>query len=228
MSIACGSISSDTSNDAPVIIRVDGEHITKCFPEDYEDLLVKKTNILKSLLSSYINDKVLEVFPSPVSNYRMRANFNVWRDKPRDDNAAGMYYAMFEKDGMKKIPCEIKSFPRGSVLMNDLMVKFMEVIKDSPSLRQSLFEARFVTTQTNNAIIALCYRKPLTPEWQVEAEAAAKVLNVKIVGRSRKVKQIAGVRIGVRMRVRNFSILLSLPNLTLILTLIIILVNIDR
>mmetsp|Transcript_25386 Transcript_25386/g.24288 ORF Transcript_25386/g.24288 Transcript_25386/m.24288 type:complete len:297 (+) Transcript_25386:893-1783(+) len=56
----------------------------------------------------------------------------------------------------------------------------------------TLFEVRFVTTQSDNAVITLCYKCPMKPEWQAEADKAALLLNVKIVGRSRKVKKIAG------------------------------------
>ena len=175
-----------------VIVRRSGEHITKCFPEDYESLLTVKTDILKSLLAKRINDKELEVFRSPPTSFRMRANFNLWRDVPRNDNPAGMYYAMFEKENNRQVACEIKSFPRGTVLMNTLMVRFMEIIKDYPSMCTGLFEVRFVTTQSSNAALTLCYKCPLQPDWLAAAEAAALVLNVKIVGRSRKVKQVAG------------------------------------
>jgi tRNA (uracil-5-)-methyltransferase len=175
-----------------IITRRSGEHIVACFPEDYESLLTVKTDILKNLLVLYTDGKEPEIFRSPQSSFRMRANFNIWRDKPRDEDPAGMYYAMFEKEGLRQVPCEIKSFPRGSVLMNTLMVKFMEVIKDLPNMRVGLFEVRFVTTQSENAVLTLCYKCPLKPEWQAEAEVAAEKLNVKIVGRSRKVKQIAG------------------------------------
>ena len=178
--------------ESKAVTRRSGDHITACFPEDYESLLTAKVTIMKDLLAAHINGNEPEVFRSPVSSFRMRANFNIWRDKPRDEDPAGMYYAMFEKEGIRQVPCEIKSFPRGSVLMNSLMVKFMDVIKDLPNMRVGLFEVRFVTTQSENAVLTLCYKCPIKPEWQAEAEIAATKLQVKIVGRSRKVKQIAG------------------------------------
>ena len=180
------------SSSEQVATRRNGDHITACFPNDYESLLTVKVNVLKDLLSLYIDGKEPDVFRSPTSSFRMRANFNIWRDKPRDENPDGMYYAMFEKEGIRQVACEIKSFPRGTTLMNSLMKKFMEVIRDLPNMRVGLFEVRFVTTQSENAVITLCYKVPLKPEWQAEAEIAAAKLNVKIVGRSRKVKQIAG------------------------------------
>jgi len=173
-------------------VRRSGDKISAVHPDEYETLLTVKTNILKELLANYAADKELEVFRSPLTNFRMRANFNIWRDKPRDDNPANMYYAMFEKEDNRNVPCEIKSFPCGSVLMNTLMQKFMEALKEFSALSFTLFEVRFVTTQSDNAVITLCYKCPMKPEWQAEADKAALLLNVKIVGRSRKVKKIAG------------------------------------
>jgi tRNA (uracil-5-)-methyltransferase len=188
--------SSSTAVAIPEIkvgtVRRSGDKISAVHPDEYETLLTDKTNILKELLANHAADKELEVFRSPLTNFRMRANFNIWRDKPRDDNPDGMYYAMFEKEDNRNIPCEIKSFPCGSVLMNTLMQKFKEALKDFPALCFTLFEVRFVTTQSDNAVITLCYKCPMKPEWQAEADRAALLLNVKIVGRSRKVKKIAG------------------------------------
>ena len=154
----------------------------------------------------------VEVFESPRSHFRMRANFSIWRDNRYSNNAEGMYYVMFdmsntdpETERVLKKPCEIKNFPRGSVLINKLMVKLMDLCHDegdeysevSKVLRDDLFEVRFVTTQANEAIVILIYRKPLNDVWT----AAKKALGifqehvggdtvVKILGRSKKVKKV--------------------------------------
>jgi tRNA (uracil-5-)-methyltransferase len=176
--------------------RRNGEHLVKCFAEEYEDLLAKKVQTLKQLLASTecITDSAEEpeVFRSPPTHHRMRANFNVWRDKPKDDSPDNIYYAMFDKEKDKNIACEIKSFPRGTVLMNKLMDKLMTAVKESLPLRMGLFEARFVTTKSNNAVIVLIYKRPLNGEWQKAADKLASDLNVKVVGRSRKMKLVAG------------------------------------
>lgn len=61
-----------------------------------------------------------------------------------------------------------------------------------PCLRDSLFEVRFVTTQVLQAIVLLIYHKPLSKQWNEEAEKLTKKLNVKVVGRSRKQKVVVG------------------------------------
>ena len=68
----------------------------------------------------------------------------------------------------------------------------MEQLKQVVCLRDSLFEIRFVTTQTLQAVVLLLYHKPLTPTWTEAAAVLADQLNVKVVGRSRKQKIVTG------------------------------------
>lgn len=54
----------------------------------------------------------------------MRANFNIWRDNPKDFiSADNIFYAMFEEVDGKRVACELTNFPRGTALMNELMEK---------------------------------------------------------------------------------------------------------
>ena len=111
-----------------------------------------------------------------------------------------MYYAMFDKDKQstmaskahRGMPCEIKNYPHGTVKINTLMKGWLQALNEHPVLCAGLFEVRFLTTQTEDAVIVGCYKKPLTAEWQTTADLVANQLHVKIVGRSRKVKMIAG------------------------------------
>lgn len=194
--------------------RFSGEHLVKCFEEDYEDLLKKKLAQFHGLMefTGFDRDRV-EVFESPRSHFRMRANFSIWRDDRYSNDADGMYLVMFDMSNMHpatqrvlKKPCEIKNFPRGSVLINKLMVKLMDICRDegeelgeeSKVLREDLFEVRFVTTQANQAIVVLIYRKPLNDAWAAAAENAVRIFQehvgdeavVKIMGRSKKVKKV--------------------------------------
>ena len=76
--------------------------------------------------------------------------------------------------------------------MNQLMNELREGINSVPELYESLFEARFVTTQIDEASIVLIYKRPLPETWKQHAEILAARLNAKIIGRSRKVKEVAG------------------------------------
>jgi tRNA (uracil-5-)-methyltransferase len=90
--------------------------------------------------------------------------------------------------------CEIKSFPRGAVLLNTLMDQLHAFIINYPSLHSNLFEVRFVTTQFGEACIVLIYKKPLPNAWKADAAKLAAHFGpaVKIIGRSRKVMEVIG------------------------------------
>ena len=176
-----------------------GEHLVRCHPDDYERLLEEKVQRMRALIADALPATATmapDVFRSPKEHFRMRANFNVWRDVPRSDDPDGMYYAMFDKpEGEKEgrgMPCEVKHYPHGTVKLNALMPQWLDALREHPILAVSLFETRFLTTLTDDAVIVVCYKKPLTAEWQTAADAVAAKLGVKIVGRSRKLKLIAG------------------------------------
>ena len=82
--------------------RLNGDHIVACFPEQYEALLAVKVDRLRTLLSLDANHEV-DVFESEKTNFRMRANFTIWKDDPKDmDNAMGFFYAMYDSNDETK------------------------------------------------------------------------------------------------------------------------------
>ena len=204
-------------------VREDGEHLVACFEDEYESLLKDKAEKFYALMcemTGFHKDKV-EIFESPRKHFRMRANFSIWRDERYNNDPKGMYYAMFdmttkdmETGRVLKRPCEIKHFPRGSLLINVMMKKLMELWHDeegehsdmSKALRDDIFEVRFVTTQKGHVIIVLIYRKPLDDSWTRAAEAAVPLLlkacdgavSIKIVGRSKKMKKVAPTIAGAK------------------------------
>lgn len=63
-------------------------------------------------------DQAPEVFRSPVSHYRMRAEFRLWHDG--DD----LYHIMFESQTKSRI--RVDSFPAASELINTLMTAMID------------------------------------------------------------------------------------------------------
>jgi tRNA (uracil-5-)-methyltransferase len=55
-----------------------------------------------------------------------------------------------------------------------------------------LFQVEFLTTLAGDALITLCYHRPLDAEWQAEAEQLAAKLGVSLVGRSRGQRLVIG------------------------------------
>jgi tRNA (uracil-5-)-methyltransferase len=179
-----------TNGEAQVlkVVRKDGSHIVACYTDDYDRLLAEKVVKLRELLGW---QEDIDVHESPRCNFRMRANFQMWHDDPRKRVPEGFYYSMYD-DVDKVTPCEVKQFPRGSKQINRLMTELLATFTEKPDIFQNLFEVRFLTTQTEEAVITLCYKRPLSEGWQAAAEEVCTKLGVKIVGRARKMKQCAG------------------------------------
>lgn len=175
--------------------RKDGTYLAQCYIEDYDKLLKEKADHFLANLQDVVAEgqglPQLEVFESPKEYFRMRANFQMWHDDSKNKTPEGFYYAMFdEKD--PKTPCEVKSFPRGTRRINELMPALMEIFHQEPVIFKHLFEVRFLTTKSEQALVVLLYKQPLDKAWQATAETIAAKLGVKIIGRARKMKQLAG------------------------------------
>ncbi len=129
---------------------------------------------------------VPEVFRSPVSHYRMRAEFRIWHDG--DD----LYHIIFDQQTKPRI--RVDSFPAASELINHLMSALIAVLKPEPVLRHKLFQIDYLTTQSGNqAIVSLLYHQALNDEWREQAEALrdalrAQNINVHLIGRATKTK----------------------------------------
>ena len=158
--------------------------IDQIFPEQYQQQLTEKVQRLHDLFAGFEMPE-LEIFESPKSHYRMRAEFKIWH---QDGNA---HYAMY-KPGEYKKPFVIEQFPVASEQINELMPELLAQINQSDLLKRRLFQAEFLNTLTKQTVITLIYHKPLCDEWQQEAEQLAESMGVSIIGRSRKQKRVIG------------------------------------
>ncbi|KAA0016262.1 tRNA (uridine(54)-C5)-methyltransferase TrmA [Salinicola corii] len=130
----------------------------------------------------------LEVFSSPPSYYRMRAEFRIWHEG--DD----LFYAMFEAD--PKAPLQrgrvaqrvvrVDRFPVASERINELMPRLLDAIRDESLMRRKLFQVEFLTTLSGEALITMIYHKPLGEDWEARARELQARLGVSLIGRSRK------------------------------------------
>ncbi|SDC05086.1 tRNA (uridine(54)-C5)-methyltransferase TrmA [Acinetobacter boissieri] len=128
----------------------------------------------------------LEVFESPETNFRMRAEFRIWHT---DDD---MFYAMFEADeiGKNKKAVRVDQFPIASTQINQLMPVLLEEIKQQKQLHHRLFEIDFLGSLSGEMLVTLIYHHKLNEEWQQLAHALGEKLNIKIIGRSRGQKLV--------------------------------------
>lgn len=156
--------------------------------EQYEAQLAEKVVRLQSMMAPF-SDLVPEVFRSPVSHYRMRAEFRIWHDG--DD----LYHIIFDQQTKSRI--RVDSFPAASELINQLMTAMIAGVRNNPILRHKLFQIDYLTTLSNQAVVSLLYHKKLDDEWCQQAEALrdalrAQNLNVHLIGRATKNQNRAG------------------------------------
>lgn len=152
--------------------------------EQYDAQLEEKVSRLQTLMTPYAAPEV-EVFRSPVSHYRMRAEFRLWHEG--DD----LYHIIFDQQTRQRI--RVDSFPAASQLINKLMPRLIEAVRDNKALRHKLFQVDYLSTMSNQIVVSLLYHRALTEEWQREAEALrdklrAEGFDLHLIGRATKTK----------------------------------------
>jgi tRNA (uracil-5-)-methyltransferase len=159
----------------------------------------------------------IERFCSAPSHFRHRAGFSVWHYTDEASGEEKLHYFMMGKQhgdehhsdesvetqtkAPTRQPVRVDSFPIGSCLINELMPRVLEYVH-APQRRaimsERLFEVRFLTSLSGEALVTLIYHRPLlaTDEgalWKSEALGMCTALNlVGVVGRSRNVKLVIG------------------------------------
>lgn len=153
-------------------------------PASYSAQLEEKKQRLITLLAPFAAPAP-ELFESPREHYRLRAEFRLWREGEE------RHYAMFEA-GDKHAPILLDDFPIASARINALMPRLKSAWQASQVLSFKLFQVEFLTTLAGDALLTLCYHRPLDAAWQAEAEKLAAELQVNIVGRSRGKRIVIG------------------------------------
>ena len=149
-------------------------------PELYDTLLAEKAEQTRALFAAFETPE-LEVFSSPTSHYRQRAEFRIWHDG--DD----LFYAMFAP-GDKRNPIRIDSCPMVAERIESTMYPLLERLKAQPELSRRLFQVDFLSTLSGELLVTLLYHRPLEQDWIDCATALQRELGVEIIGRSRKQK----------------------------------------
>ncbi|WP_373019287.1 tRNA (uridine(54)-C5)-methyltransferase TrmA [Thiomicrorhabdus sp.] len=154
--------------------------LCQVFPEQYASQLDEKVTRLNALLPSLPN---LQVFESPASNYRARAEFRIWHEGDETD------YIMFNSETREKVA--IKSCPMAIKSIDELMPKLMaEIVADS-ALRLKLFQVDFLATLSGEMLVTLIYRRQIEGD-QAWLDSVAKLKQRlpidHVIGRARKQK----------------------------------------
>ncbi|KQQ49963.1 tRNA (uracil-5-)-methyltransferase [Pseudomonas sp. Leaf127] len=153
-------------------------------PASYDRLLAEKATRLHDLLAPF-DAPAAQVFDSPLEHFRLRAEFRLWREDQQ------RHYAMFAP-GDKHTPILLDGLPIASRRINELMPLLRARWQASQALSHKLFQVDFLTTLAGDAMITLCYHRPLDDAWQAEAEGLAADLQVSVIGRSRGQRLVIG------------------------------------
>ena len=146
-----------------------------------EQLRLKETRVSDLLKPFYA--KSLEIFDSPSSHYRARAEFRIWHE------ADVCYYAMGNID--KNGAVNIEECPKVLKPIEKRMWRLLEKINASSQvLKRKLFAVEFLSTTTDECLVTMLYHRKLDEAWSLEAKELEAMLQCKIMGRSRKQKVI--------------------------------------
>ena len=153
-------------------------------PSSYATQLDAKVARLRELLAPFGAPEPA-VFDSPREHYRLRAEFRLWREDGQ------RHYAMFAP-GEKHKAILIDDFPIASQRINALMPRLKAAWQASEELGNRLFQVEFLTTLAGDAMITMCYHRPLDEAWEVAARQLAEDLGVSVIGRSKGKRLVIG------------------------------------
>ncbi|GHS79416.1 tRNA/tmRNA (uracil-C(5))-methyltransferase [Pseudomonas sp. PAGU 2196] len=153
-------------------------------PSSYATQLDAKVARLRELLAPFGAPEPA-VFDSPREHYRLRAEFRLWREDGQ------RHYAMFAP-GEKHNAILIDDFPIASARINDLMPRLKAAWQASEALSNRLFQVEFLTTLAGDAMVTMCYHRPLDEAWEVAARQLAEELGVSLIGRSKGKRLVIG------------------------------------
>ena len=153
-------------------------------PSSYATQLDAKVARLRELLAPFGAPEPA-VFDSPREHYRLRAEFRLWREDGQ------RHYAMFAP-GDKHKAILIDDFPIASQRINALMPRLKAAWQASEELGNRLFQVEFLTTLAGDAMVTLCYHRPLDEAWETAARQLAEDLGVSIIGRSKGKRLVIG------------------------------------
>ncbi len=150
------------------------------FDMSYDEQLRQKSQRVKELLKPFYEGE-FDIFSSPDSGYRARAEFRIWHDE------SGCSYAMssFDKKAVKISHC-----PKVISSISALMPALLENINRDEVLSKKLFGVEFLSSLSGDTLIVLLYHRRLDDEWIERARELSKALNTPIIGRSRKQKVV--------------------------------------
>ena len=147
----------------------------------YSEQLEQKLSRVSGLLSPFYSGE-LELFDSPDSHYRARAEFRIWHIGEICSYAMGN----ITRDGTV---C-IDECPKVIEPIERRMWGLLEDINNHKVLAHKLFGIEFLATTADECLVTMLYHKRLDESWSALALELESRHNISIIGRSRKQKVV--------------------------------------
>jgi len=126
----------------------------------------------------------IDVIKSAPEAFRNRAEFRIFHKLGK------ISYAMNDIN-RKLLPIDSCSIVSTDISL--LMDKLIKEVQDSDELNRKFFMVEFLGSTSGDMLVTLVYHRKLDEAWETEARRLQDILNVKIIGRSRKQKVILDV-----------------------------------
>jgi len=154
----------------------------KIYEDGYQTQLQTKLALNAERFFPFYQGKIT-VFESLESHYRARSEFKIWHD------GDVLRYAMNHQEKGRVV--FIEECPQVNEYIEELMPKLLRAI-DEKKMGFKLFGADFLSSSSGEIVVSLLYHRRLDSEWEVLAREIANLLNISIIGRSRKQKVVIG------------------------------------
>ena len=154
----------------------------RVYEDGYKGQLDGKLTLHKEEFSKFY-DGDIAVFESPEQHYRYRSEFKIWHDGDE------IHYAMNHQEKGRVV--FVEECPQVAQPIANLMPKLLKEIKEK-EVGFKLFGVDFLSSSDGEIVVSFLYHRKLDAQWIEKAKQIAKSLDIYIIGRSRKQKEIVG------------------------------------
>ena len=135
--------------------------------------LKRKRDLFFSFFSEFTKD--LDCFPSPISNFRTRAELGV-------HVSDSINFSMVKNN--KKI--FINNLEICDEKINNIINQLKKHISYKKSIKEKLFQAEIQVARNGEGMVTLIYHKSLDTNWIEDAQELSSKIGISIIGRSKK------------------------------------------
>ena len=152
----------------------------------YEEQLQEKIKIEKERFQQF-DIKDIDIIKSEDGAFRNRAEFRLFRIYDDNGDFEKLSYAM--TDINKELLC-IDSCSIVSPSIASLMPQLIKKLESQKLFYDKVFAIEFLNSLKGDMLVTIIYHRALDEEWKNEAKKIEDEFNIKIIGRSRKQKEI--------------------------------------